>query len=117
MKKIFSFTTVWILFGAAFIALIYFTVQDNLGTVDFCGTVVEISNANENTAYIKAIMVFGTEPNTIRVSNNIPIRNQINGERMSVDDIRAGDMIDLGIREKCDATTVITPRWIRVLPK
>ena len=107
----------WGLVGIAFIVLIYFALQNNVGTVDFRGTVVEISSANGNVTYIEAIMVFGTLPITIRVNTNISIRNQINGERMSIDDIAIGDMIDLDIREKCDVTMVIIPRWIRVLPR
>ena len=117
MKKILSYAG-WILFGIALVGLIIIVPQSSTNTVDFRGTVVKINNVNERSAYIEAIMVFGTEPRTIRVDSNISIRNLINGERMSVDDIKVGDMIDLNVRGRWDdVTAIIIPRWIRVLPK
>lgn len=101
-----------------FARVFFIALRNNPSTVSFRGTVVEINNINEESVYIKALMIFGTVPRTIRVDGNVSIRNLISGEKMSIDEINIGDMIDLDVRGRWDdVTAIIIPRWIRVLPK
>ncbi len=115
MKKAISFLG-WGLFAIALVGVIYFAWPKSV-TIDFRGGVNEIVFSEEdNCAYIKASMVFADTTTTIKVNKNISIKD-MDGNKMSVEDIKIGDMIDLDYKGKLEnPTDIITAKWIRVYP-
>lgn len=119
MKKTISYIG-WGLFAITLIGMIYFAWPKSK-TIDFRGYVKEIVSSKEDGyTYIKATMIFSDiktdVATTIKVEKNTSIKD-MDGNKMSVEGIKAGDMIDLDYKGRlANPADIITAKWIRVCP-
>lgn len=113
MKKIFSYLG-WILFAVTLITMFYIAKPSK--TVDFSGVVKSIEyNEQENCTYITASMIHDDNSSVIiKAKDNISVK-EITGEKMKLDGIMVGDLIDLDYKGKIDGKdSIITAKWIKV---
>lgn len=113
MKKIFTYLG-WILFAVTLITMFYIAKPSK--TVDFSGVVKSIEyNEQENCTYITASMIHDDNSSVIiKAKDNISVK-EITGEKMKLDGIMVGDLIDLDYKGKIDGKdSIITAKWIKV---
>jgi len=113
VKKIFSYLG-WILFAVTLITMFYIAKPSK--TVDFSGVVKSIEyNEQENCTYITASMIHDDNSSVIiKAKDNISVK-EITGEKMKLDGIMVGDLIDLDYKGKIDGKdSIITAKWIKV---
>ena len=87
-------------------------------TVDFRGYVNEVTyDTEKESAVIYATGVFNSEPFAFRVGKRVSVKNST-GDRISVEDIRPGDMIDVDYKGQFDnETKSVDVRRLEVWPK
>ncbi|MBO5968650.1 MAG: hypothetical protein J6S14_09155 [Clostridia bacterium] len=113
MKKILSYLG-WILFTVTLITMFWITKPSK--TVDFSGVVTSIEyNEQEKCTYFTTYMIHDEESRVIiKASDTISIK-EITGEKMQVEDINVGDLIDLDYKGKIDGKdSVVSAKWIKV---
>ena len=113
MKKFLSCLG-WILFAITLVAM--FWVAKPSKTVDFSGVVKSIEyNEQENCTYITASMILQDNSSVIiKAKDNISVR-EVTGEKMKLEEIKVGDLIDLDYKGKIDGKdSIITAKWIKV---
>lgn len=100
MKKVLSYLG-WILFVVTLIAMFWFAKPSD--TVDFSGVVKSIEyNEQENCTYITASMILQDNSSVIiKAKDNISVK-EITGEKMKLEEIKVGDLIDLDYKGKID---------------
>lgn len=85
-------------------------------TVDFRGYVDEIVINEDGNATVRATGVFNDESFTFYVGARTPVRN-LEGERMKLTDVKAGDMIDVDYKGTFDNDTKSADaRRVQILP-
>ena len=72
-------------------------------------------NKQENCTYITASMIHDDNSSVIiKAKDNISVK-EITGEKMKLDGIMVGDLIDLDYKGKIDGKdSIITAKWIKV---
>lgn len=113
MKRTLSYLG-WILFGVALIAMFWFAKPS--ATVDFSGVVKSIEyNEQENCTYITTSTIFDDNSSVIiKAKDNISVR-EVTGEKMKLEEIKVGDLIDLDFKGKIDGKdSIVTAKWIKV---
>ena len=113
MKKVLSYLG-WILFVVTLIAMFWFAKPSD--TVDFSGVVKSIEyNEQENCTYITASMILQDNSSVIiKAKDNISVK-EITGEKMKLEEIKVGDLIDLDYKGKIDGIdSIVTAKWIKV---
>ena len=113
MKKVLSYLG-WILFAVTLIAVFWFAKPS--ATVDFSGVVKSIKyNEQENCTYITTSMIFDENSSVIiKAKDNISVK-EITGEKMKLEEIKVGDLIDLDYKGKIDGKySIVTAKWIKV---
>ena len=113
MKKVLSYLG-WILFVVTLIAMFWFAKPSD--TVDFSGVVKSTEyNEQENCTYITASMILQDNSSVIiKAKDNISVK-EVTGEKMNLEEIKVGDLIDLDYKGKIDGKdSIITAKWIKV---
>ncbi len=109
MKKTLLYSG-WILFALVLAAMLWITKPSD--TVDFSGVVKSIEyNKQEKCTYIAASLIYDDASRvTVKVKDNISVK-EVTGEKMKIDDIRVGDLINLDYNGK---NSIVTAKWIKV---
>lgn len=113
MKKVLSYLG-WILFAITLVAM--FWIAKPSKTVDFSGVVKSIEyNEQEKCTYITTSTIFDENSSVIiKAKDNISVK-EITGEKMKLEEIKVGDLIDLGFKGKIDGKdSIVTAKWIKV---
>ena len=113
MKKVLSYLG-WILFAVTLIAM--FWIAKPSATVDFSGVVKSIEyNEQENCTYITTSMIFDDNSSVIiKAKDSISVK-EITGEKMKLEEVKAGDLIDLDYKGKiAGKDSIVTAKWIKV---
>lgn len=104
----------WVLF--AIILFVMLWVAKPSDTVDFRGVVKSIEyNKQENCTYITASMILQDNSSVIiKAKDNISVK-EVTGEKMKLEEIKVGDLIDLDYKGKIDGKySIVTAKWIKV---
>ena len=104
-----------ILFGIAFIAAIYFVIpKDN--TCDLRGYIEEIQIDEKNDCTWITISEITNEHSHIKlkISANVSIKNY-GGEKISVNQIKIGQLLDADIKGSKVDDTYYQAKWIRII--
>ena len=104
----------WVLFAITLFVMLWIAKPSD--TVDFSGVVKSIEyNEQENCTYITASMILQDNSSVIiKVKDNISVK-EITGEKMKLEEIKVGDLIDLDYKGKIDGKdSIITAKWIKV---
>lgn len=113
MKRFLSYLG-WVLFVFASVSV--FFIAGGEDTIDFRGIVRSICESSEdNCFYFTATPITdGDAIVKIKADKDISVR-EITGEKMSIYDIEAGDMIDLNHKgEISDLNCTVEAKWIKV---
>ena len=113
MKKVSSYLG-WILFAITLITL--FWIAKPSDTVDFRGVVKSIKyNEQEKCTYITTSMIHDDNSSVIiKAKDSISVK-EITGEKMKLEEVKAGDLIDLDYKGKIDGKdSIVTAKWIKV---
>ena len=113
MKKVLSYLG-WILFAITLITL--FWIAKPSDTVDFRGVVKSIEyNEQEKCTYITTSMIHDDNSSVIiKAKDSISVK-EITGEKMKLEEVKAGDLIDLDYKGKIDGKdSIVTAKWIKV---
>ena len=112
MKKVLSYLG-WILFAITLITL--FWIAKPSDTVDFRGVVKSIEyNEQEKCTYITTSMIHDDNSSVIiKAKDSISVK-EITGEKMKLEEVKAGDLIDLDYKGKIDGKdSIVTAKWIK----
>lgn len=104
----------WVLFAITLFVMLWVVKPSK--TVDFSGVVKSIEyNEQDNCTYITASMILQDNSSVIiKAKDNISVK-EITGEKMKLEEIKVGDLIDLDYKGKIDGKDcVITAKWIKV---
>lgn len=104
----------WILFASTLFVMLWVVKPSR--TVDFSGVVKSIEyNEQENCTYITASMILQDNSSVIiKAKDNISVK-EITGEKMKLEEIKVGDLIDLDYKGKIDGKdSIVTAKWIKV---
>ena len=113
MKKVLSYL-VWILFAITLITLFWIVKPSD--TVDFRGVVKSIEyNEQEKCTYITTSMIHDDNSSVIiKAKDSISVK-EITGEKMKLEEVKAGDLIDLDYKGKiAGKDSIVTAKWIKV---
>ena len=113
MKKVLSYLG-WILFAITLVAM--FWIAKPSKTVDFSGVVKSIEyNEQEKCTYITTSMIHDDNSSVIiKAKHNIYVK-EITGEKMKLEEIKVGDLIDLDYKGKIDGKdSIVSAKWIKV---
>ena len=113
MKKVLSYLG-WILFAITLITL--FWIAKPSDTVDFRGVVKSIEyNEQEKCTYITTSIIHDDNSSVIiKAKDSITVK-EITGEKMKLEEIKVGDLIDLDYKGKIDGKdSIVTAKWIKV---
>ena len=113
MKKVLSYLG-WILFAITLITLFWIVKPSD--TVDFRGVVKSIEyNEQEKCTYITTSMIHDDNSNVIiKAKDSISVK-EITGEKMKLEEIKVGDLIDLDYKGKiAGKDSIVTAKWIKV---
>lgn len=113
MKKVLSYLG-WILFAITLITL--FWIAKPSDTVDFRGVVKSIEyNEQEKCTYITTSMIHDDNSSVIiKAKDSISVK-EITGEKMKLEEVKAGDLIDLDYKGKiAGKDSIVTAKWIKV---
>ena len=113
MKKVLSYLG-WILFAITLITLFWIVKPSD--TVDFRGVVKSIEyNEQEKCTYITTSMIHDDNSSVIiKAKDSISVK-EITGEKMKLEEIKVGDLIDLDYKGKIDGKdSIVTAKWIKV---
>ena len=113
MKKVLSYLG-WILFAITLITLFWIVKPSD--TVDFRGVVKSIEyNEQEKCTYITTSIIHDDNSSVIiKAKDSISVK-EITGEKMKLEEIKVGDLIDLDYKGKIDGKdSIVTAKWIKV---
>lgn len=113
MKKVLSYLG-WILFAITLITLFWIVKPSD--TVDFRGVVKSIEyNEQEKCTYITTSMIHDDNSSVIiKAKDSISVK-EITGEKMKLEEVKAGDLIDLDYKGKiAGKDSIVTAKWIKV---
>ena len=104
----------WVLFAITLFVMLW--VAKPSDTVDFSGVVKSIEyNQQENCTYITASMILQDNSSVIiKAKDNISVK-EVTGEKMKLEEIKVGDLIDLDYKGKIDGKdSIVIAKWIKV---
>ena len=113
MKKVLSYLG-WILFAITLITLFWIVKPSD--TIDFRGVVKSIEyNEQEKCTYITTSMIHDDNSSVIiKAKDSISVK-EITGEKMKLEEVKAGDLIDLDYKGKiAGKDSIVTAKWIKV---